>query len=262
MLEYERGDVVFYVNSTAHQSVGGGGKHYHSALEFYLLTEGHCNYLIDDELYEITAGDLVYIPQGVIHKTTYSGRHSRLLINCPREVVGDMPLPSFRVFRNDGVFLQIKTVFEAMEKEYVCDDKFSKTLMEGYMRVLLALVGRNENRYINERQVNRNVREILEYLREHYTEDLSLAMLAERYAITPEHISRTFKQETGLNFSEYLSQLRLKKAEAMLKQSDESIAKIAFACGFNDSNYFCEKFKKVYQCSPVKFRKASRAGEG
>ncbi|MBQ6829848.1 MAG: helix-turn-helix transcriptional regulator [Clostridia bacterium] len=250
---------MFYVNSTAGANIPGGAKHYHSAVEFYLLTEGDCNYLIDDELYEIKAGDLVYIPQGVIHKTTYSGRHSRTVINCPVESFGDVPLPSFRVFRNGDVYREMKRLFADVEREYKQDDSFSQTLMEGYMRAFVALMHRHQNCYVNERQANKTIQEILAFLHEQYTSDITLQDLAQRYGVSAEHISRTFKKETGLNFIEYLSQLRLKKAETMLKFGNDSIAEIAFACGFNDSNYFSEKFKKVYKRSPGQFRKMQRS---
>ncbi len=246
---------MFYINSTAGAIIPGGDKHYHSAVEFYLLTEGRCNYLIDDELYEIQAGDLVYIPHGIIHKTTYNGRHSRTVVNCSAESFGVVPLPSFRVFRNASVYDEMKELFLAIEKEYAQNDAFSETLMEGYMRTLVALMHRYKNEYINERQANKTIQNILAYLHEHYTEDVTLQSLSRQYRVSSEHISRTFKQETGLNFTEYLSQLRLKKAETMLKFTTDSIAEIAFACGFNDSNYFSEKFKKVYKHAPGQFRK-------
>ncbi len=65
-----------------------------------------------------------------------------------------------------------------------------------------------------------------------------------------------FKKETGFGFCEYLNLLRLQKAEALLKQSDNlSISLIASECGFNDSNYFSVKFKEMYGISPKKVQK-------
>ena len=252
---------MFYINSAARTTIPGGDKHYHSAVEFYLLTEGRCNYLIDDELYEIKEGDLVYIPHGVIHKTTYGGRHSRTVINCPVEVFGDIPLPSFRVFRNAEAYEELKGLFAALEREYAQNDDFSNTLMQGYARAFAALMHRYTNEYVNERQVNKTIQTILAYLHKHYTEDVTLQFLSQQCGVSPEHISRTFKKETGLKFSEYLSQLLLKKAETMLGFGTNSIAEIAFACGFNDSNYFSEKFKKVYKRSPGAYRKEKKNGQ-
>ena len=56
--------------------------HYHSWFEIYYLESGKCNYLIEDTLYEIKAGDMVLIPAYRIHKTAYStASHSRLLLS-------------------------------------------------------------------------------------------------------------------------------------------------------------------------------------
>ena len=87
-------------------------------------------------------------------------------------------------------------------------------------------------------------------------EDLSVSEAAQSVGLDPRNFARLFKKETGLNFNEYLSLLRLKKAEYILKSSDASVAEVAFSCGFNDSNYFCEKFKGVYGLPPLKFRKS------
>ena len=125
------------------------------------------------------------------------------------------------------------------------------------MQQLLALVYRTENQYKNTRLQNRYVQKALDILEVDFTHDITLSALADKFSISTEHFSRIFKKETGLGFNEYLSLLRLKKAESILKQNTkESISEIAFSCGFNDSNYFCEKFKKIYGMSPLKYRKS------
>ena len=86
--------------------------------------------------------------------------------------------------------------------------------------------------------------------------DLKLTDVAEEVSISPEHLSRVFKKETGFGFSEYLSLVRLQKAEELLKsEKDLSISEVAYHCGFNDSNYFSEKFKRSYGVSPLKYKK-------
>ena len=75
-----------------------------------------------------------------------------------------------------------------------------------------------------------------------------------------EHLSRTFKKHTGFGFNEYLTLVRLQHAEQLLKGDEKmSISTIAYNCGFNDSNYFSDKFKKMYGTSPLKYSKAHAA---
>jgi len=135
-------------------------------------------------------------------------------------------------------------------------DIFSESLIKGYMQQLLALVYRTPNKYKNTRQQNKYVKNALDILEKNFTADISLTATADEFGISAEHFSRIFKKETGLGFNEYLSILRLKKAESILRRNQtQSISDVAFSCGFNDSNYFCEKFKKVYGVSPLKYRK-------
>ena len=69
--------------------------------------------------------------------------------------------------------------------------------------------------------------------------------------------SPLFKRVTGFGFCEYLTLLRLRRAEFMLKNEPGlSISSVAYACGFNDSNYFSHKFKLAYGKSPKELKNA------
>ncbi len=247
----------FFYNSTAFNTDRNGPKHYHSFYEIYYLIEGVCHYLIEGKLFEMDAGDIVFIPKGQIHKTSYDDVHSRLLINCSDEYLKNADFSEAFVYRNEKHSREILRIMKKIEEEYLQDDKFSQSLIKGYMQQLLAVVYRTENRYKNTRHQNKYVQKALDILEVDFTHDITLSALADKFCISAEHFSRIFKKETGLGFNEYLSLLRLKKAESILKQNaNESISEIAFSCGFNDSNYFCEKFKKIYGMSPLKYRKS------
>ncbi len=248
---------VFYYNSTELTREDKSVKHYHSLYEIYYLEEGICNYLIEDKLVQMLPGDIVFIPKGVIHKTSYEDMHSRLLVNCSDEYLNGAEIKEAFVYRNRKYSAEIHAVLKNMEKEYLHADKFSDRLIIGYMQQLLAIVYRTENEFENTRVQNKYALKALDYLNDNYTNEITLSALAERLTISQEHLSRIFKRETGLGFNEYLSLLRLKKAESLLKLNNNmSVSEIAFSCGFNDSNYFCEKFKSVYGMSPLSFKKS------
>ena len=247
----------FYYNSTAFNTDRSGPKHYHSFYEIYYLEQGVCHYLIEGKLFEMDQGDIVFIPKGQIHKTSYDDVHSRLLINCSDKYLKNADISEAFVYRNEKYSREIFSIMKKIEEEYLRGDKFSQSLIKGYMQQLLAVVYRTENRYKNTRLQKKYVQKALDMLEVNFTHEITLSALADEFGISIEHFSRIFKKETGLGFNEYLSLLRLKKAESILKQNgNETIADIAFSCGFNDSNYFCEKFKKIYGMSPLKYRKS------
>ena len=71
--------------------------------------------------------------------------------------------------------------------------------------------------------------------------------------VSQEHLSRTFKKDTGLGFNEYLNVYRLKRANAILTENPKSkVSQVAVRCGFGDSNYFSNTYKKMYGISPSK----------
>ena len=91
-------------------------------------------------------------------------------------------------------------------------------------------------------------------MQKNFASDITLSGIAKMCSVSPEHMSRTFKKETGFGFSEYLTHLRLKEAEYLLKNSTLPITDVAYQCGFFDSNYFSVVFKKIFGVSPSGMR--------
>ena len=91
---------------------------------------------------------------------------------------------------------------------------------------------------------------IIKYLNENYEKDISLTKLAEVFHLNASYISYLIKLETGLTYSQYLTELRIGKAKELLKTTNLSLTEICEAVGFNDYFYFIKKFKKVVGVTP------------
>jgi len=92
------------------------------------------------------------------------------------------------------------------------------------------------------------------YLQQHYMNELSLEAVAEMFHFNASYFSNLFKQRTGVNFSEYVLDLRLKHARQLLADSDEKVAIISERCGFSSPAYFNKMFKREIGVSPKAFR--------
>lgn len=90
---------------------------------------------------------------------------------------------------------------------------------------------------------------------EQYTQDLHLAEIAEELLVTPNYLSRIFRLETGISFSSYLSQKRVKRACELLKGTLLKIYQIGEAVGYPNPRYFSEWFQKMTGMSPGDYRK-------
>lgn len=95
-------------------------------------------------------------------------------------------------------------------------------------------------------------------LRTRYTEPLNIAQLAEEIGISARSFNRRFKTATGLTPSLYLQQQRLNTARELLRTSNLSIAEVASAVGYNDSDYFCRRFRDEMNQTPSAYRAAVR----
>lgn len=238
-------------------------KHCHSHFEIYFITKGSCVYFIENKVYHLMPGDIILIPDGVMHNTQYQNTvYSRMLISCSDHYIPEIVKPRLdsliHLYRNPNIADEIRTIFKKIETEYKSKDELSDEVFKCYTYMLFFLLLRNPN--LSAPQKDRHyIDYALEYLQSNFTKEITLSEIAERYFVSAEHFSRVFKQKTGFNFTEYLNILRLQKAEQMLKQLNTApMTEIAEDCGFNDSNYFSLKFKKYFGVSPKRFQKSNK----
>ncbi|MCZ8511090.1 helix-turn-helix domain-containing protein [Paenibacillus filicis] len=106
-------------------------------------------------------------------------------------------------------------------------------------------------------QVKKMIEEAMLYMQEHYRNDISLDELAEHCGTNVFMLSRSFKQVTGKNFIDYLTELRMAKAKELLRNSERKINDIAEQVGYQHS-YFNRIFKKYEGITPTRYRENSR----
>ncbi|GGE29459.1 response regulator transcription factor [Streptococcus himalayensis] len=89
-------------------------------------------------------------------------------------------------------------------------------------------------------------------------QDLSLKSLAQDLGFSSSHLSVVLKKELGLPFQDYLIQERMKRAKLLLLTTDLKIYEIAEQVGFEDMNYFSQRFKQVVGVTPRQFKKGEQ----
>lgn len=101
------------------------------------------------------------------------------------------------------------------------------------------------------------IKKVHEYVRRNLFKDITLEMAAEEAGLSPQYLSRIFKEETGMNFIEYITGKRIQRACELLKNGTGSIREVSSAVGYSDVNYFCRIFKKVTGVTPGQYKDGS-----
>ena len=102
------------------------------------------------------------------------------------------------------------------------------------------------------------VQQALRYMAAHYTEDISLDAVAGRIGISPSYLSRLFSAEQGKSFVECLTELRMRSAVELARETRLSIREIAQRTGYSNTTYFCRVFKKHAGCTISELRERRR----
>lgn len=111
---------------------------------------------------------------------------------------------------------------------------------------------------LDDLDVARRIEDIVSYVEKYYMEELSLEKLSNVFFLSREHISRKFKQKTGMLLSKYVTKLRTDQAKRWLRETEKSIYSISLMLGYQDEKYFSKLFKKVVGMTPFEYRNGEK----
>lgn len=104
---------------------------------------------------------------------------------------------------------------------------------------------------------NKYVEKAIDYIENHYKEDLSVGVTAEHIGISEGHLSRIFKKETNYTFVTYLTNYRIHTAMGLLRDCGFKVYEVADMVGYNDITYFSTLFKRMVGISPSEYQNRS-----
>ena len=103
---------------------------------------------------------------------------------------------------------------------------------------------------------HKDIQKVMDYIAEHYCENLTLDVLAKHIHMNSFYFSSYFKKQVGQNFKDYLNRVRMEHALELLLNSDKRSYEIADEVGFRDYRYFNEVFSRYYGKTPDAYRKS------
>ncbi|MDI3508158.1 MAG: two-component system, response regulator YesN [Clostridiales bacterium] len=124
-----------------------------------------------------------------------------------------------------------------------------KTSMLAWMKTISQNIKARKDTVLNE-----IIRHVEDFIAQNYNRDITMDDVAREVNMSYHYFSKFFKEQTGRNFVDYLSSLRIQKAEELLADPSRSIKDVCYSVGYNDPNYFSKLFKKYTGKTPSEYR--------
>jgi len=245
--------------------------HWHTQYELVHLLSGSFALSLNGEKHRFSAGDVVFIPDGVIHGGVPENCAYECIVFDPHMLVSENRSCSQMI----GDFLEHKyTIDTLLTKKTPAAAGIVSALSNamagretGYEFETQAQLYRLFSLIIHEKLYTENrssqpaddrlimLKQVLAYISTEYTRDITLADLAKVAQMNPNYFCRLFKTMTGRTPIDYLNYFRVESACEMLATQDCTITQVAFSSGFNDLSYFTRCFKKYKSITPGQYAK-------
>lgn len=255
----------------AHEEVNGNrhvNKHWHQSIELIFCTKGSITCFINAKRHIIAENELLLINSNVIHSLYSTLEDKGIILQIPIQYLlsyyQEHPHVYFDIEQSNKTYIlvELQALMLEMfrlktEKLQGYDLRIHSLLYElEYILITHFAIEKNTNDvHIKTHKYLSRLSEIVEYLNEHYREDIYLEDVAEHFSLAPQYLSRFFKKYANISFSEYLNSIRLDHASRDLMNTDDSILCIALNNGFSNPRSFSNAFKNIYGMNPSVFKK-------
>lgn len=250
--------------------------HWHDEAELTMITKGNCTYQIHLDTYEAEAGDLLFVPPAVLHGVlvrpgsamtsdtfvfhmSFLGADSADIcaVRYLVPVMSRKTILPCLIKKDHPAYRILLSIFHQMDLVYDTQGPGYELLLKGLLlqavSALLPYAKEAPSAARAETESTQKLKHVLEYIGEHYSEELSISRLAQLCYFSEYHFMRFFKKYAGVSCMEYIKNLRLEKAAERFMYSDCSVLDSALSCGFSNLSYFYREFKKKYGMTPKKF---------
>lgn len=240
--------------------------HLHRHMEIVYMRKGSSWAYADDKKVLLEEGDLyIAFPNQIHYYHDQPGEHELLLIIASPDLCPEFShdfkntLPVLPIYKRARDNVKLVTALDSIARCHQENNRFADTQIKGNLMILLSELLQQMPMENRKKYDAKLLPGILLYCYDHFTEDISLQMLADALQVSPYYISHLFNESLRIGFRDYINSLRIEQACELLKTSDESITDIAYAVGFNSIRTFNRNFMKAIKLSPTQYREMIRA---
>ncbi len=248
-------------------------RHVHkNAYEICLIDSGSVQWWVGHEIYQLNRGD-IYItrpdePHGGIDEVMHPCTLYWLILPVPAK---SKSLPALTARQTRMLFTEFKQMtqrtfassvllqshFKQMHVELQDHSDFQPAGRRAVLHQLLIQLLRDHAQAIEHpqhRQRSKAVAKAMQWMSEHLDEDQSIEDIASQVDLGVSRFHERFLAEVGLTPADYRTHLRVRQAQQLLRNTEQTITQISFDLGFSSSQYFATVFKKIVGMTPGQYR--------
>ncbi len=248
--------------------------HYHECYEIVFYISADVEIYVDNLHFTLSSRDLIIIPPRKLHKVI--SRPSQTYIRYVFYFTSEQINQAFRNSSNpkssqlfkDNVccklslpaqaYMRMNNVFHNMYEHKTILSYKNSDLLNTYASAIL-----QEAIFLSEKYMEKEltadksspIDQILQYINDHYSENITLDILETKFYMDKSYICRLFQKTMGISVINYLQYRRIMEAQQLLLNSDLPIIDICMDCGFNNVQHFYRVFKKITNLTPTEYKK-------
>jgi len=243
------------------------GYHYHTFHKLVIPLKGTLTYVIEGRHYHLEPFDIAFVGRGCVHKPEKTDYCDRIVIYLSAEYLLDEGSEEcdlqlcFNEAQEKGHFVlrvnnssrnKLDKLLLDLEECYNADDYGKDMLGDALVKRLLVELARmwlKQNNFDVENVYDEVTVQLIKYINEHLTEDLSIDSLAETFYVSKFHLMRKFKDETGYTLHNYISSKRLILSQQLIERG-MTATDACYHSGFRDYSSFYRAYRKLFGKNP------------
>lgn len=243
------------------------GHHRHSEeIELIYLAEGKATFTIESETYHAQAGDLILIEKGHTHAISSDQHHPAITWTCAiqnfqiegEKEISIAPPHTYPVVKSGDYQKPIENIIQAIYQILKLNENISAYTCHNLVSALTVLYHECFKSYSTPNPSAPKIpfiKNIMNFLNDNYNQKITLKQLAEMFHVSESYISHQFAKDYKISPISYIITRRITQAKFALTNSDNTLAEISYAVGYDDVDHFTKLFIKHVGQTPSEYRK-------
>ncbi|MBQ5333425.1 MAG: helix-turn-helix transcriptional regulator [Oscillospiraceae bacterium] len=247
--------------------------HWHSEFEINFIREGAAEFICGEEKFTSAKGDIIITQPNVLHsiypcantRQVYDtlvfspeifgcSDSDRYMSECIRPLINGSMRVRKHITPKHHYYPELEMITDNIFSCAKGDSPQLDMLMRSEIIRLFWLLETESDNDIDLSESGSIIRPALEYIAEHFNENITVRQLAASVHLSESYFMNRFRKHVGLSAIEYISHFRIDKACKALIGTKKNVLEIAFDCGFCNISNFNRQFRRIAGCSPTEYR--------